>query len=463
MRILLTGLSHHGRRSNNEDSILIKRLGGGGYLLAVADGMGGHQAGERASGIAVTILEQLSEQWDRKREAPHEFLSRAIEAVNSRIYELAHSDEALAGMGTTIAIALIVKKRLFVAHVGDSRACLVGEDGLEQITEDHSMLRQSVRDGLMTEEEASASPFANALSRAVGTDAKVDIDIFPDDGKGFPLEENSIVFLTSDGLHGYVPQADILESFRTIADLKTACSHLQSLAYWNGGDDNISIVALELGRFRRTKKLKPLPPLPVLLKREAAKGKKRPVLTAMAVLLSAVFLGLLAVTTWLIFSEREGMPAKTVAAKSAVGNKLTPTLSEEETIQSPPADLETGDTAEPQEGESSSFRIPHPTISSALEVSVIDNARVVTWWFPDRKIGDEAGSREYTLIFVGRIEDRDTPLFVKTLNTRSITIERINQWLAQQDVPPLDHCFLIVATDFNGEQVKSEPVRIPLR
>ncbi len=305
MKTTQIGLTHRGRRANNEDNVLIEKLGGGGVLLAVADGMGGHRAGERASAAAVDRLARLAKAWERRKRSPQDFLRDAYEQINNSLYEEAQEDESASGMGTTLVVALVVNGELYAANVGDSRVYILDSSGIEQLTEDHRVLARSVRDGLMSEEEASASPWSSAITRAVGTNARVEADIFPDAGPGRLLEPGSVVFLSSDGLHGWVDAAEIDAALRTTADLGSGARHLQSLAYRKGSDDNISIAAVELGSLSRHKKrIKPLPTIQRMVGGQAAARRRHPVLAGIAVILSAILVVLVAATAYYLYQTR---------------------------------------------------------------------------------------------------------------------------------------------------------------
>ncbi|MFL0268220.1 Stp1/IreP family PP2C-type Ser/Thr phosphatase [Candidatus Clostridium radicumherbarum] len=207
-------------------------------LYVIADGMGGHNAGEIASKIAVenTIEFVFSAELNEQIEI---LLKQAIEASNNKIYEVSKTDLALKGMGTTITACLVTGNEMVVANVGDSRCYILENDNFHQITNDHSLVQELVDNGSITEEEAAIHPNKNVITRALGTAAKVEIDIFSAD-----LSSVSKVLLCTDGLTNSLTKEEIYEII-TNNDCETSCIRLIELSKERGGRDNISVIIFE--------------------------------------------------------------------------------------------------------------------------------------------------------------------------------------------------------------------------
>jgi len=226
----------------NEDRALVVPELQGFTLAIVADGMGGHQAGDTASQLAVELIR------DELRILPpgesgavyEERLRLAIAAANTRIYETAKAQEQFSGMGTTVVVTLADEAGLLVAHIGDSRAYLYQDGRLVQLTDDHSLVYELVRSGQLTKEEAEKHPRRNVLIRALGTDESVDADIRYHDWK-----PGDIVLLCSDGLSGMITERMIGDALGAGGELEKTADTLVELALAEGGDDNITVVLLE--------------------------------------------------------------------------------------------------------------------------------------------------------------------------------------------------------------------------
>jgi protein phosphatase len=229
-----TGVTDTGRkRRHNEDSYVCEPP-----LFAVADGMGGAQAGEVASGLAAAAL----------REDPHaeasgvERVSALIQEANRRVYKRSAEDAAASGMGTTMTVALVEDGKVAFGHVGDSRAYLVRDGSLEQLTEDHSLVAELVRSGKLSPEEAEVHPQRSVITRALGTDPDVDVDTFSID-----TQPGDVFLICSDGLTSMIDEELILEEVsRHRSDLKAAARSLIAAANRGGGEDNITVVAFEI-------------------------------------------------------------------------------------------------------------------------------------------------------------------------------------------------------------------------
>jgi len=225
------------KRRHNEDSFVVQPP-----LFAVADGMGGAQAGEVASKLAAAALEETD---PGSLSGPDKLVSLIREA-NRRVYERASSDPATSGMGTTMTVALVEGQLVTIGHVGDSRAYLVREGNLEQLTEDHSLVNELLKSGKLSPQEAELHPQRSVITRAVGTDPDVDVDAFVVDAT-----EGDIFLLCSDGLTDMVGDDDILDTVeRHREDLDRATKALVSAANRGGGEDNITVIAFAIAADR---------------------------------------------------------------------------------------------------------------------------------------------------------------------------------------------------------------------
>lgn len=233
-------LAHHsipGRRPYQEDSVFADALSDGRILVAVADGMGGHAAGEVASALALeTLRESLEAGID---------LGEAFRLANEKVHKKSQ-EPGKQGMGTTLVAVVIEGDAYRVANVGDSRGYRLNGDGIERMTQDHSFVAEAMKRG-QSEEEATASQWRDALTRAIGTDPKVETDVFGP----FPVTKDSALILCSDGLYKTLRDTDLRDIFRRSGGPKGACQTLVSAAYERGSDDNISVVVAEFGQVPR--------------------------------------------------------------------------------------------------------------------------------------------------------------------------------------------------------------------
>ena len=221
------------RRRRNEDAFVCEPP-----LFAIADGMGGAQAGEVASRLAAESL----------REREHGELSaleqtvELIREANRRVYAYSSENASARGMGTTMTVALVDGNRVTIGHVGDSRAYLLRDEQLTQLTQDHSLVAELVRSGRLTPEDAESHPRRSVITRALGTDSEVEVDVF-----SLQARDGDLYLLCSDGLTSMVADVEIeriLASAR--ADLDDAAKKLIEAANSAGGEDNITVVVFEL-------------------------------------------------------------------------------------------------------------------------------------------------------------------------------------------------------------------------
>jgi serine/threonine protein phosphatase PrpC len=233
-------------RQNNEDVIACivpdegESAASRGLLAIVADGMGGHAAGEVASAIAADTIRRL---YSKRDGSPDEVLKAAFAAANEAICRRARADPACAGMGTTCTVLALRGETAFLAHIGDSRAYLLREGRLRQISEDHSLVAQLVRDGALTPEQAAKSPQRHVILRALGTEPAAEPAVW---SQGLPLYPGDVFVLCSDGL------TDLVDD-RTIGDIvgqrlapSGACAALIEAALAAGGIDNVSVGVLAI-------------------------------------------------------------------------------------------------------------------------------------------------------------------------------------------------------------------------
>jgi protein phosphatase len=224
------GFTDPGRkRRRNEDSYVIEPP-----LFAVADGMGGAQAGEVASRLAAAAFREFH---DADNLDPEERLVAIVQEANRRIYERATGDAEVSGMGTTITAALVGDAGLAIGHVGDSRAYRLRGGQFEQLTDDHSLVADLVRSGRLTPEEADVHPQRSVITRALGTDPQVDVDTFT-----VPAESGDLFLLCSDGLTTMVDDGEIRDLVTSAKDLDQAGKGLVKAANRAGGEDNVTVV-----------------------------------------------------------------------------------------------------------------------------------------------------------------------------------------------------------------------------
>ncbi|MHB1044014.1 MAG: Stp1/IreP family PP2C-type Ser/Thr phosphatase [Eubacteriales bacterium] len=224
-------------RSINEDRMCISpQLG----LFAVADGMGGHQAGEVASFTALRHLELDLARRLAENEAPRTALVDAVNCANSQVFDLAARNHRLNGMGTTVTACLYRPGILFIAHVGDSRAYICRKDSIVQLTEDHSLVRELVKNGGISELEAAQHPQRNVLTRALGTEQTVLVDLYQTG-----VIPGDLLLLCTDGLTSHLSPQEIQAVVTGAPDPNAAVQKLLAKALACGGSDNVTIILVE--------------------------------------------------------------------------------------------------------------------------------------------------------------------------------------------------------------------------
>ena len=232
-------------RPINEDSFYLSEYSqelDAAYVM-VADGMGGHQAGEVASSMAITQISDVINQGfmaDMSPSAIKELLVRGIKKANSVIYDKGQTEEGCRGMGTTVTLCFILGETAFIAHVGDSRAYILRQGVLHQITVDHSLVQELLQNGKITEEEAANHPQKNVITRALGTDAGVEIDLYE-----FTLCDGDLMLLCTDGLSNMLPDEVLTKMMQEgNGALHILAKELVAAANERGGFDNITAVVL---------------------------------------------------------------------------------------------------------------------------------------------------------------------------------------------------------------------------
>jgi protein phosphatase len=221
------------KRRRNEDAYVLDPP-----LFAVADGMGGAQAGEVASRIAAAAFREYHEADDLEGEAR---VDAIIQEANRRIFERAREDATVSGMGTTVTAALLDDERVAIGHVGDSRAYRIHDGELEQLTQDHSLVADLMRSGRLTPEEADTHPQRSVITRALGTDPEVDVDTFT-----VAAAPGDVFLICSDGLTTMIDDDEILRIVRGSPQLDSAAKALVKAANRQGGDDNVTVVLFTL-------------------------------------------------------------------------------------------------------------------------------------------------------------------------------------------------------------------------
>ena len=255
MKVTIKAATDIGKgRDHNEDSFLT--LGGKssprGFdaLLVVADGMGGHAAGEVASQMTVDGIKRMLacedlESPDLEGNAFGAFLGKVLESVNQEVWEAGQTPEKQ-GMGTTCTLAAMRGDQLFLAHIGDSRAYLLRGGELHQVSTDHSWVEEAVAMGTLTREEARVHPNRNVITRAIGLDPNAQIDV-----SAIPIEDGDLILLCSDGLNSMIDDDEIARILKESAP-KQVCQALIDAANGHGGHDNTTVVVATIGSARKS-------------------------------------------------------------------------------------------------------------------------------------------------------------------------------------------------------------------
>ena len=227
------------KREVNQDYVYVtdKPVGHVPNLFVVADGMGGHKAGDFASKYAVQVLEEHVR--NHSGMGPELIITDAVREANRKIVEKAKQDTGLEGMGTTLVVATIIEHTLYFANVGDSRLYLI-RDEIKQLSKDHSLVEEMVRLGGINEEEAKHHPDKNIITRAIGAKDDVEVDFFE-----YRLQKGDIILMCTDGLTNMVDDDEIFRIVKGGRDVVETAMQLVEKANENGGKDNIGIVLVE--------------------------------------------------------------------------------------------------------------------------------------------------------------------------------------------------------------------------
>jgi serine/threonine protein phosphatase PrpC len=237
LKLEVAGLTDVGcKRTNNEDNYGFDIAS---QLFVVCDGMGGMAAGEVASHTAVSTLLRSFNDHAASAATIEERLYGAIVVANKEVCALSKANEELRGMGTTLVAACLDGRKIVIGNVGDSRAYFLRDGGCVQITLDHSYLAEQVRNGVMTPDDAGASPLQSLITRAIGTSDSVEPDLF-----SAALEPGDVVLLTTDGLTRYADAEDIGQLVQAQPDLQQACQTLINTAKEQGAVDNVTCLLL---------------------------------------------------------------------------------------------------------------------------------------------------------------------------------------------------------------------------
>lgn len=233
-------------RKDNQDSYAIRVLDDHLVVAVVCDGMGGAQAGNVASAVAVEAFCAAVEDSCRQgvpdgQKARGELLLSACRKANSQVFELSSSNQEYQGMGTTLVAALVLPDEIFVTNVGDSRCYLIGGDAIRQVTRDHSLVQMLVDRGEISQEEARTHPQKNLITRALGVEADVACDLYRISPGG-----NSHLLLCSDGLSNVLPDEVLLREVALHPEPETACRSLMALTLEQGAPDNVTAVLMRL-------------------------------------------------------------------------------------------------------------------------------------------------------------------------------------------------------------------------
>lgn len=234
-------------RKINEDSFMCEKLEGSddSYLYIVADGMGGHNAGEVASSMAVQeVAFYIRENIDTLKLGDKEIqdlIRNAILYANDKVYKTSIIKSNCLGMGTTLSMVLVKGDRIYIGHVGDSRIYLIRNNAIERLTEDHSLVAELIKAGTIKPEEANNHPQKNVITRALGTEYTIEPDV-----NQWDLQWDDFILICTDGLSNVVYEEDMVYAVLNTSNLNEACELLINKAKENGGFDNITAVVVQM-------------------------------------------------------------------------------------------------------------------------------------------------------------------------------------------------------------------------
>lgn len=243
-------ITQSGIRAQNQDRVL-EVENGVSRLLAVADGMGGLQAGDQAAQAAVDSLRSWYESGPR---LTHKALEGAFQAANRAVHAVGKESGIEGETGTTLVGCVCFDRRYLVANAGDSRCYYVNRHGARCLTTDHSRVQQLVESGAMTPEAARQSPYRNELTNCLGEPRDIRVDLTPAEPLWGVIDEDCILLLCSDGLHGWVSDEEMHRTLTGEENLRAGCEALVRLALQSGSTDNITVAAMECGHMPRPKR-----------------------------------------------------------------------------------------------------------------------------------------------------------------------------------------------------------------
>ena len=240
----LVGISDVGsvREINQDSFLMLENKEKGIVAFGVADGLGGHNAGEIASALCMDILREYFNISNQFFEDMKDEIKGIIEYANKRILEFSKENEETRGMGTTLTLCIVHEDELYIVHVGDSRCYMITADSIEQITTDHSLVSQMVERGEITPEEAEHHPNRNIITNALGTQKDFFVDTYD-----VKLSGNEIILVCSDGLCEHLSDDEILEIIKASPSLEKAKHTLIDKVNENGGTDNATVVMFDGG------------------------------------------------------------------------------------------------------------------------------------------------------------------------------------------------------------------------
>jgi protein phosphatase len=262
-------LTTRGRRDTNQDRVCALRTlvaGQPAVLLAVADGIGGLPAGEQAADLALQVVSHYAHyvvpEASALPGAVREAMADLVRSAGRRIWLWARENTLAGATGSTLVCALVWDHHYVVAHAGDSRCYYVSDRGASALTRDHTEAARLVRDGGLSPAAARTSPLSHRLTNALGWPTDLVVDVAPLGEDLGTLDEDCVLLVCSDGLHGVLDERDIHEAFHETRSVEEACRRLVSLALDHGSVDNVSVAAVEVGRLRRSSQSIPSIPRP---------------------------------------------------------------------------------------------------------------------------------------------------------------------------------------------------------
>ena len=235
-------------RKVNEDAFYYQKRYeyGKPYLCIIADGMGGHNAGEVASRMAVTEINKFIEKNLNKQEYYslkdyEDLIKEAFLHANEEVYKKSMDSKECIGMGTTLTAVLIIEYNMIIGHVGDSRVYIIRNESMKRITSDHSYVAELIKNGTIKPEEANKHPQKNLITRAIGTGEKIDVDI-----NVFDIKNGDYILMCTDGLSNMLDEDEIFDVVKSDKKLEERCSELIDLVNNKGGYDNITVIIVEV-------------------------------------------------------------------------------------------------------------------------------------------------------------------------------------------------------------------------